>query len=200
MARLAPAGDARQKEVEAELAAMGAAMGFVPNSAKIMAHRPEILSGFLGFAGAILGPGGTLEPALRQMIAHVASAAAGCSYCQAHTAEQAHRAGAGDDKIEALWSYETSPLFSEAERAALSLAQAAASVPNDATDAHFDTLKTHFSAAQVAEIVAVIALFGFLNRWNDTLATPLEDNPLAFAEAHLAQGGWTVGAHARGTN
>jgi hypothetical protein len=41
---------------------------------------------------------------------------------------------------------------------------------------------------QVVEIVGVIAMFGFLNRWNDTLATPLEDEPLEFAEKHLTAG------------
>lgn len=38
-------------------------------------------------------------------------------------------------KIEAVWSYRTSPLFSEAERVALDLALAAASQPNDVSDA-----------------------------------------------------------------
>ena len=46
-------------------------------------------------------------------------------------------------------------------------------------------------------LVGVIALFGFLNRWNDTMATPLEDTPLEFAETHLAAHGWEAGKHAR---
>jgi alkylhydroperoxidase family enzyme len=87
--------------------------------------------------------------------------------------------------------YETSPLFSDAERAALQLSQSAASVPNQATQAHFDAAKAHFDEAQVAEIIAVVATFGFLNRWNDSLATDIEDNPLAFAETHLAATDWT---------
>jgi len=195
MTRLDPAPAERQAEMAPELEAAGMAMGFVPNSARIMAHRPDILRGFLGLGAAILGPGGTLEPSLKQMVAHIASAAAGCSYCQAHTAERAAHAGLDTEKIAALWSYETSDLFSQAERSALSLAQAAARVPNDATQAHFDALKRHYSDEQIAELVAVIAFFGFLNRWNDTLATPLEESPLAFAEAHLSGLGWTPGAH-----
>ena len=55
--------------------------------------------------------------------------------------------------------------------------------------------KTHFSEDEIAEIVGIISYFGFLNRWNDTLATPLEENPLRFAEAHLAASGWKVGNH-----
>jgi hypothetical protein len=45
------------------------------------------------------------------------------------------------------------------------------------------------------EIVGVIAMFGFLNRWNDTLATPLEDEPVATAEKYLASNGWCVAKH-----
>lgn len=183
------------ENVETELQAMGAAMGFVPNSAKTMARRPEILRGFLMLAGATLGPGGMLDPGLKQMVAYISSAAAGCRYCQAHTSEQAHNRGVAPEKIDALWSYETNDLFSDAERAALSLAQAASSVPNEATDAHFEAVKAHYSEEEITELVAVVALFGFLNRWNDTLATTLEDSPLAFAEAHLASNGWSAGPH-----
>jgi len=47
------------------------------------------------------------------------------------------------------------------------------------------------------EIVGVIAMFGFLNRWNDTFATPLEDEPLEFGQKHLAAHGWDAGKHLR---
>ena len=173
----------------------GAAMGFTPNSLKIMARKPDLLAGFMALSGALMGPGASLPPGLRQMIAHITSAAAGCRYCQAHTAHGAERHGLAAEKIESIWLFETSELFTEAERAALSLAQAAGSVPNEAGDAHFESLKEHFTEDEIAEIVGVIAYFGFLNRWNDTLATPLEENPLAFAEAHLAKNGWDAGSH-----
>jgi alkylhydroperoxidase family enzyme len=35
-------------------------------------------------------------------------------------------------------------------------------------------LKKYFSKKQIIDIVSMIALFGFLNRWNDTLNTDLE--------------------------
>ena len=195
MAHLKNADAAQLAEVDDEMAFAAAVMGFEPNSLKIMAHRPEILRGFLGLSAAILGPEAKLEPDLRQMIAHIASAAAGCAYCQAHTAHGAHERGVSDEKIESLWLYETDPQFSDAERAALALAQAGGSVPNGATQAHFDALAPHFSEAEICEIVAVIAMFGFLNRWNDTMATPLEDSPLAYAEGHLLANGWKPERH-----
>lgn len=177
------------------LALAAAAMGFEANSLKVMARQPAILQGFMGLSAAILGPGAGLDPVLRQMIAHISSAAAGCAYCQAHTAHGAEHRGANAEKLAELWKYETSDLFSPAEKAALDLALAAGSVPNQATDAHFDALRAHYSDDEIVEIVAVIALFGFLNRWNDTLATSLEDSPLAFAEAHLAPKGWVGDKH-----
>ena len=195
MAHLKNAEAAQLAELADELALATAAMGFEPNSLKIMAHRPDILRGFLALSAAVLGPNAALAPALRQMIAHVASTAAGCNYCQAHTAHGAHERGVADEKIAALWSYQTDPQFSEAERAALALAQAGASHPNGATQAHFDALQGYFSDAEICEIVAVIATFGFLNRWNDTLATELEDSPLAYAESHLVGNGWKPKPH-----
>lgn len=195
MARLEFAPPEKLAELEPELTAMKQAMGFVPNSLKIMAHRPEMVRGFLTFVNAAIGANATLDPELRQMIAHVVSTASGCRYCQAHTAHAAENLGMSTDKIDAVWEYQTSDLFTDAERAALSLAQAAGSVPNDATDDHFDELKKYYTAEEITQIVSVIAVFGFLNRWNDTFATRLEDNPLTFAEAHLSSRGWVVGNH-----
>jgi uncharacterized peroxidase-related enzyme len=171
-------------------------MGFLPNSQLIMARRPEILRGFVALASAVNGPSSTIDPQLRNLVAQMASRAAGCGYCMAHTAHTAGRVGIPDAKEEALWEYETSPLFTDAERAALRVAQAAAQVPNAATDSDFTELKRHYTEEQIVDIVAVIALFGFLNRFNDTMATELESSPLDSGKRFLAQKGWTVGKHA----
>ena len=106
------------------------------------------------------------------------------------------RVGVSAEKEDALWEYETSPLFSEAERVALRVAQGAAQVPNAVTDDDFNALKRHYTEAQIVDIVAVIALFGFLNRYNDTMATELESSPIEAGRRFLAEKGWTVGKHA----
>lgn len=59
----------------------------------------------------------------------------------------------------------------------------------------FANLRRYWDEEQIIEIVGVIATFGFLNRWNDTLATPLEDEPIAIGERFLAPNGWNVGKH-----
>ncbi len=171
-----------------------ASMGFVPNSFLIMARWPELLKSFAGMAGLILS-GGSVEPGLKQLVAFVSSTASGCRYCQAHTSHSATHRGVSEEKIAAAFEFESSDLFCEAERCALRLAAHAGMTPNASEDAHFDALKEHFSAAEIVEIVGVISLFGFLNRWNDTLATELEEAPFKFGQAVLSTQGWDAGKH-----
>ena len=113
----------------------------------------------------------------------------------AHTAGAALRLGIDETKLAAVWDYRTSPLYAEAERVALDFALAAASQPNDVTDELFDKMKKHWSEGEIVEITGVIALFGFMNRWNDTMATPLEAEPIEVGEQYLASHGWEVGKH-----
>ena len=171
-----------------------ATRGFVPNSILTMSRRPAIARAFMDLNKAVLYEG-TVAEELKMLVSLIASQAAGCRYCQAHMANLASIYKASDLKIAAVWSFNDSALFSPAERAALTLAYKAALVPNEATQADFDELACHFDEGQIVEIVATIALFGFLNRWNDTMATELEARPLAVATRAVAQVGWEPGKH-----
>jgi len=115
----------------------------------------------------------------------------------AHTAGAALRLGIDEKKLEAVWDFRTSALFSEKERVALEFALAAAAQPNGVTDELFEQIKRHWTENQIVEIAAVVAMFGFMNRWNDTMATPLEEEPVEVGEKHLAKTGWSVGKHQR---
>jgi AhpD family alkylhydroperoxidase len=141
MPRLDPLRAEAVPELEDLLEAAKNRMGFLPNSQLILAWRPEILRAFQQLGMAINGPSATIAPQLRNLISQMASRAAGCGYCMAHTAHSASRAGIAAEKEEALWEYERSPLFSAAERAALRVAQGAAQVPNAVTDEDFAELK-----------------------------------------------------------
>ena len=181
-------------ELEPIFAAVEAGMGFVPNSFLTMAHWPELVQTFTPLAATVLN-GGVVDSGLKQLLAHVASSAAGCRYCQAHTAHNATRRGVSAEKVAAAFEFERSTLFSAAERAALRVAAKGGTQPNAIEAADMTALAEHFEPRAIVEIVAVIALFGFLNRWNDSLATTLEDHPTAFATEHLAGSGWTAGKH-----
>ncbi len=172
--------------------------GFIPNAMLIMQHRPKILRAFIQMAGAVSDPETSeVDTGFKRLIALVTSYAAGCRYCMSHNAAIAHGTGIDDAKLAAVWQYRTSPLYTEAERIVLDVALAAGRVPNEVSDEMFARLREHWSDGQIVEIVAMIALFGFLNRWNDTLATPIEDGALAVGEKYLASHGWEVGKHLR---
>src|SRR5262249_13308196 len=172
-------------------------LGFVPNSLLIMQRKPKMVKAWAQMLAAVWEPDSKVDRGFKRLIAHVASRAAGCQYCMAHTAGGAMHFGVDEEKVAAIWDYQTSPLYSEAERAALDVAVAAGSVPNAVTDDMFNELRKHWTEEQIVEIVGVIATFGFLNRWNDTMGTPLEDEPLAVGEKYLAGRGWTPGKHRR---
>jgi len=168
--------------------------GFVPNSILTMQRRPAIAQAFMDLNRAVLYEG-TVSEELKMLVSLITSQASGCRYCQAHMTNLASIYQASDAKIRAVWEYETSPLFTAAERAALRLAFHAALVPNEAGAEHFDELKKHFDEGQIVEIVATIALFGYLNRWNDTMATALETRAVEVAERAIGAVGWTAGKH-----
>jgi uncharacterized peroxidase-related enzyme len=195
--RLAPLPAETTPELKDQFEMMKRNLGFVPNSILIMQRRPKMAKALAQMTASVWDPEGKVDRGLKRLIAHVSSRTAGCQYCMAHTAGGALHFGVEDRKLADVWSYQTSPLYSAAERAALDLAVAASCVPNAATDEMFLELRKHWNEEQIVEIVGVISLFGFLNRWNDTLATPLEDEPIAVGEKFLAGHGWSAGKHAR---
>ncbi len=150
-----------------------------------MARVPGLLPAFQGLGAAVLG-NGLISRELGQMVAHVASTAAGCQYCQAHTGHTAERNGVDGEKLAVIWEYETSSLFTEAERAALRIAQGSGSVPNGATDEMFAAAREHYTDDQLAAIVAVASFFGYLNQGNDVIATAVEVGPTNFGNSVLA--------------
>jgi len=171
--------------------------GYVPTSFRIMARKPTILRAFSGLVAAVMRDPGEVSADTKWLIAHAVSTSAGCRYCQAHTAANGTKVGVSKEKLEALIDYETSELYLPLERAAVALAFAAGQTPNASAREHFDALRAHVSDEAIVEIVAVISLFGWLNRWNDTLASDLEEKPLAFATEHLVSTGWSGGKHVK---
>ena len=164
-------------------------MGYVPNAHLAMAERPELLIAFSSLARTIFQNQG-VDMQTKQLIALASSLSSGCKYCQAHTSHGANRAGVNPEKIAEILKYKESNHFSLSERAALDLAFSAGVTPNASKKEHFVELQNHFSDEAIIDIVAVIALFGFLNRWNDTLGSKLEDVPKEFVEKELKPLGW----------
>ena len=214
MAHVEPMAREDLSALEPVLAGAEASMGFLPNSMMTMAHMPQLAMAFSMLAGVVFGadlkpqlqsfakmvpvdPNAdeALAPVMVQLIAYCVSVSAGCGYCQAHTSHKGHQQGLAEEKIKQILFYEEATVFNDAEKAVIALSLAAGEVPNGSTQPHFDALRPHFSERQIVQIVAVISLFGFLNRWNDTMATQLESAPVAFAQAMLSESGWQAGKH-----
>jgi uncharacterized peroxidase-related enzyme len=193
MANIEPLRREDHPELEELFALYDETLSFVPNSLFTMARRPEILRAFSELITQIWRTG-TLPQPLKPLIAIVSSVAAGCRYCQAHEAVDAKMRGVPDEKISAIWDFERSPLYDDAERAVLRFARDASLVPNEVTPASFEGLRRYWDDGQIVEILAVVGLFGFLNRWNDSMATDLETVPLAFASRRFGER-WDPGKH-----
>lgn len=170
-------------------------LGFVPRSVLTMQRRPAMARAFIGLNRAVMDNRGRVTSEQKRLIGLLASSAAGCRYCQAHTALAASRYGATAERLRDLWSFRDSPLFSPAERSVFEFAVAAASVPNAVTPDIAASLRHHWDDGEIVEILGVISLFGFLNRWNDSMGTELEDGAVAAGQSFLAGAGWTPGKH-----
>jgi uncharacterized peroxidase-related enzyme len=170
-------------------------LGVVPNSVLTMQRRPQIARAFTALNQAVMENGGRVTAEQKRLIGYVASHAAGCRYCEAHTILAAERFGASHERLRDIWDYQTSPHFSAAERAAFDFALAAACVPNAVTPEIQTALRQHWNDDEIVEIVGVIALFGFLNRWNDSMATTLEDIGIQAGNRNLNHTGWEIAKH-----
>lgn len=185
-----------QNEEVAELARFfNETLGFCPNSVLTMQHRPAIATAFIQLNKAVMANAGRVTSDLKRLIGYLASLEAGCRYCQAHTIRAAERYGAAEDKLQHIWEFRTHPAFSAAERAALEFAIAAAAVPNQVNETIKAQLKEHWEDGEIVEILGVISLFGYLNRWNDSMGTRLEEPAAESGAQWLGRQGWNRGKH-----
>ncbi len=195
MALVQPLAADADKEVARLAKFFNETLGFCPNSVLTMQHRPAIGQAFINLNKAVMENQAGVTSELKRLIGYISSRVAGCQYCQAHTIRAAQRYGGSDERLEAIWDFRSSPLYSDAERAALEFAIAASSVPNAVDDEIASNLHEHWDDGEIVEILGVVALFGYLNRWNDSMGTTLEDPAAADGDRYLADAGWSRGKH-----
>ncbi|PHQ30694.1 carboxymuconolactone decarboxylase family protein [Leeuwenhoekiella nanhaiensis] len=170
-------------------------LGFCPNSVLTMQHRPAISQAFINLNKAVMANEGRVTSALKRMIAWVSSNATGCRYCQAHAIRAAERYGAEQEQLDNIWEYRSHPAFSEAERAALDFSLAASRVPNAVDEKIKTELYKYWNEGEIVEMLGVISLFGYLNRWNDSMGTTLEEPAIESGTTYLGKHGFEVGKH-----
>lgn len=170
-------------------------LGFCPNSVLTMQRRPAISQAFINLNKAVMANDGRVSSSLKRMIAWVSSNATGCRYCQAHAIRAAERYGAEKEQLDNIWDYRTHEAFSEAERAALDFSLQASQVPNTVDAAIKQRLYTYWDEGEIVEMLGVISLFGYLNRWNDSMGTTIEAGAVHSGKQHLGKHGWEEGKH-----
>lgn len=170
-------------------------LGFCPNSVKTMHFRPKIATAFIALNKAVMENKGKVSSALKRLIGFISSNVAGCNYCQAHTIRAAERYQASEEQLNNIWHYKTHSAFSSAERAALDFALASSVIPNAVTDEIANELRKYWDDGDIVEILGVVALFGYLNRWNDSMGTQMEEGAIESGEKYLSKKGWSVGKH-----
>jgi alkylhydroperoxidase family enzyme len=195
VARLDPLPPEHTPELKEEFDSFFKTLGFVPNSVLTMQRKPKLAKAFVQMQRALWDPESKVDRGFKRLLAHAASRTAGDPYSMAHTASGALHFGIAPEKLAAVRDYKTGAAFTPAERAALDLAVAASRTPNAVTDATFTELRKHWSEEQIVEIVGVVAMAGFLSRWNVTMATPLEPEPGEVGDKHLAPLGWDASLH-----
>lgn len=170
-------------------------LGVIPNSVRTMSRRPKVAKAFTELNMAVMECHGAVTPEFKRIIGYITSFVSGCRYCQAHTILGSQRFGADEDRLKDAWNYENSDHFTDAEKAALKYAHAAASIPNAVDDEIAAELHKHWEDDDIVEITAVIALFGYLNRWNDSMGSALEDLPIDAGNKYLDKTDWEIGKH-----
>lgn len=190
-----PANEEGDKEFQDLIKFFDETLGFCPNSVKTMYHRPRIAYAFIEMNKSVMENKGRVTSALKRMIGYISSNIAGCRYCQAHTIRAAERYGASQHQLENIWEYKTNSAFNDAERAALDFAASGSMVPNNVTDEIANELRKYWNEGEIVEILGVIALFGFLNRWNDSMGTTIETGAIESGNAFLKKLGWNEGKH-----
>ena len=190
-----PLSNIEDKETQELVTFFNETLGFCPNSVLTMQKKPHLAQAFVNLNKAVMDNAGSISSEFKRIIAYISSNTAGCRYCQAHTIRAAERYGGEKERLEQAWDFENSRLFSEAEKVALRFTIAASSVPVSTSQELEELLQHHWDETDILEIMSVIALFGYLNRWNDVMGTSLEKDAKDSAES-LLQNQWDIGKHA----
>ncbi len=192
---VAPKVDSEDKDLQTLIQFYEETLGFCPNSVKTMHHRPRIAYAFIEMNKAVMQNNGRVTSALKRLIGYITSNAAGCRYCQAHTIRAAERYGAQQAQLDNIWEYKTNDAFNDAERAALDLALAASQIPNAVDDEIAENVRKYWNEGEIVEMMGVISLFGYLNRWNDSMGTQIEDGAIESGKELLGDKGWEASKH-----
>jgi len=165
-------------------------IGVVPNCDAYLEIWPPafriyniLVPNFLNLPFSIFGFGGP-PAALVGLGMYVASRAAGCPYCSAHTCSFALRRGASTELLARAFTGRDGPL-SARELATVAVARSLAKVPCELTDAERLAFQEQWSKDDAEWVVCGVAMMGFLNKFMDAIGVDLEGSTAAEAKTAL---------------
>lgn len=118
--------------------------------------------------------GSPLEPVLRSLVQVLVSQINGCAFCVDLNSATALERHGSREKLVVLAAYETSPLFSGREKAALAYAKAVTDPARRVDDALFVRLREHLSDQEIVELTALIAFQNMSSKFNAALRVPAQ--------------------------
>ncbi len=185
--------DCHDPELRHTLGHFMTTLGFVPNSLLTMQRVPAIAKAVVPSTSGLQSrrPRRSRTQATRRPHGELRR---GCQYSKAHTTVSATRQASPTRRWRRSTSHQRarcSPTASGLRSTSLE----AASLPNGVTDDSYKALARHWTDDEIVEILGVVCMFGVFNRWNDSMATPLEAEPIARAGALLGDADWNVGKH-----
>jgi uncharacterized peroxidase-related enzyme len=195
MALVSPLATDENEEVKELARFFNETLGFCPNSVLTMQRRPAIAKAFINLNMAVMANDGSVTAEQKRLIGYITSANTGCRYCEAHTILAAERYGGTDERLANIWSFRESEMYSAGEKAAFEFALAASSMPNAVDDNISAELHKYWDDDDIVEILGVISLFGYLNRWNDSMGTTMETGAVDAGERLLTASTWARGKH-----
>lgn len=147
--------------------------GFVPNSVRILAHRPSILKAYYGFVQATFAPG-ALDERVKNLACLRTTLTNGCNYCTTHLYHLARAGGLTDDEILSVGRFEESSRFSSREKLAMRFARELTTKAGAVDGDILRDLTATFTPPEIVELTMSICLFNVFNRFNDVLGSEID--------------------------
>jgi AhpD family alkylhydroperoxidase len=143
--------------------------GAVLEPARLWGRMPKVFIPLALLYGALDRRSSPLEPALRSLVTVRVSQINSCSFCIDANSATLLKRGGEEKKLQALPEHESSPLFSEREKAALAYAEAVTSAGRFPEAEHFERLRRHFDDDALLELTALVAFQNLSSKFNTAL-------------------------------
>jgi AhpD family alkylhydroperoxidase len=138
-----------------------------------LANAPEILDGFLTYANAVRGA--TLSPRLRELAILVVGHITSSEYELAHHHSHAIKAGVTEEQYAAVPQFESSPLFSDEDRAVMAFARDS-TINVNVADQTWKSAARHLGEQQMVELAVTVGWYNSGVRIMGALKIDLEDS------------------------